>query len=110
MPQFISLQKAIDMTSLYRAQKENILVPQLRNQKITPICETFDRSAFESLLAISGCVSLRFYVGMDTNMKIRLIAVAVNSAGEDILAHDPEIVEDGQRCPDICPSASPLNS
>jgi hypothetical protein len=110
MPQFISLQKAIDMTSLYRAQKENILIPQLRNQKITPICETFDRSAFESLLAISGCVSLRFYVGMDTNQKIRLIAVAVNAAGEDILAHDPQIVEDGQRCPDICPPASALNS
>ena len=40
MPQFISLQKAIDMTSFYRAQKENILIPQLRNQKITPLCET----------------------------------------------------------------------
>lgn len=110
MPQFISLQKAIDMTSLYRAQKENILIPQLRNQKITPVCETFDRSAFESLLAISDCVSLRFYVGMDTNQKIRLIAVAVNAAGEDILARDPQIVEEGQRCPDICPPASPLNS
>lgn len=110
MPQFISLQKAIDMTSFYRAQKENILIPQLRNQKITPLCETFDRSAFEALLAISGCTKLRFYIGMDQDLKIRLIAVAVNAAGEDILAHDPEIVEEGQRCPDVCPPASPLNS
>ena len=110
MPQFITLQKAIDMTTLYRAQKENILIPQFRNQKITPICETFDRSTFETLLAVSGCVSLRFYVGMDPDKKIRLIAVAVNSSGEDILGHDAQIVEEGQRCPDICPPASALNS
>jgi len=117
-PHFISLEQAVAMTQKFRADKESILIPELRNKAILPICETFDRAAFETLLAKTGCASLRVYLGMDENQEIRVIAVAVNSAGEDILpagagnlslTETEDIVEDGIRCPTNCPPSSPLN-
>jgi hypothetical protein len=42
---FISLQTGIDMTTLYRQEKENILATAYKNQNILPISETFDRAA-----------------------------------------------------------------
>jgi hypothetical protein len=115
------------MTSLYRQQNNPILVPNLRNMGILPICETFDRGAFDSLLAQTGCAGLRFYYGMSTDLKVHIIAVGVNDKNQDMLpdsnssssssaatANDLNsgngIVEDSQRCPDICPPDSPLNS
>lgn len=106
----IPLSTAVTLTSSYRANKENILITSLRNQKVTPLCETFDRSAIDTLLAQSGCASIRIYPGMDSAGKIKFVIVGVTSAGEDLLAHDPIIVEDGQRCPDLCPPSSVLNS
>jgi hypothetical protein len=112
---FISLQQAIEMTSLYRAEKENILAPKFRDQGILPICETFDRNAFDSLLAESDCIRIRTYFCMDTNLNVKLVIVGVNSNNEDILpagntlSGGEEIVEEGQRCPPYCPPPSPLN-
>jgi hypothetical protein len=117
---FIPLSQAIEMTTLYRNEKEAILVPAMRDKKILPTCETFNREAFDALLGEPGCVGLRFYLGMDDGLKVKIIAVGVNAANEDMLPEqaaramvmsDPnQIVEDGQRCPDDCPPASPLNS
>ena len=112
---FISLQQAIEMTSRYRAEKEKILVPPLQEKGILPICETFDRSAFDALLAETGCMGIRVYFCMDAALKVKLVIVGVNSKNEDILpaanalTDGEEIVEDGQRCPDYCPPPSPLN-
>jgi len=104
----ISLQTAIDMTTLYRAnQPANF-----------PICETFETGAINKLLATEGCQYLRIYYGMKGNMEADAILVAVNAAGEDMLpagstgaflTADPIILEDGYRCPDACPPPSPLN-
>jgi hypothetical protein len=105
----ISLQTAIDMTTLYRANRP----------EQSPICETFEKTAVAKLLATEGCVSLRIYYGMKENKNIDAILVAVNAEGVDILppatnavaaTDEPIILEDGIRCPDYCPPKSPVNS
>lgn len=115
---FISLGKAIQMTSKCRSEKENVLTPDLRNQKIIFTCETFNRDAFDKLLAQQGCAGIRIYTGMNDQMQLRAIVVGVNESNEDMLpdqagASDTDgnsIVEEGQLCPDLCPPSSPLNS
>jgi hypothetical protein len=122
MSQFISLPIAIDMTSLYRSQRENILKTEYQNQNILPLSEAFDRTVFDAVLAESGCEGLRIYYGMSEDLKIHAIIVGTDVNGDDILpssgaaaANDPEdddgyIIENGNRCPPICPGDSPLNS
>ena len=114
---FISLGQAIDMTTQYRSDKETILATAYQNQDILPESETFNRNAFDTLLAKEGCEGIRIYYGMDENLKVHAIAVPVNENNEDILPdHDTltesneDIVEEGQRCPPICPPPSPLNA
>jgi len=104
----ISLQAAIDMTTLYRNNRpENF-----------PICETFEKEAIEKLLVTEGCAFLRIYYGMKENLQADAILVAANASGEDILppgntnsltAGDEIILDDGYRCPEACPPPSPLN-
>lgn len=113
---FISLGTAIEMTALYRSDKEAILATGFQNQNILPNSETFNRDALDTLLAKEGCAGLRIYYGMDENLKVHAIIVAVNEDNEDMLPsgnslieNGEDIVEEGQRCPDLCPPPSPLN-
>jgi hypothetical protein len=119
MSNFISLPQAITMTTTYRNEKDNILAAAYQGQNILPVCETFDRASFDKLLAETDCAYIRIYLGMDKNLQIKVIAVAADSKNADILpANGPaktldgggNIVEDGIRCPDICPPPSGLNS
>ena len=113
---FISLDRGIEMTTLFRAEKESILDSSYQNQGILPICETYNRSDIDTLLAREGCEALRVYLGMDEDLKVRMLLVGVNAEAEDILpaqsllTEEDYIVEEGQRCPDTCPHSSPLNS
>lgn len=118
MSNFITLSKAIEMTTLYRQQKDNILAPPFKGQNILCISETFDREAFDALLAEDDCTFIRIYYGMSEDLKIHAIGVGVNSKNEDILPADamlsalttaPVIVEDAIRCPDTCAHGSALN-
>lgn len=104
----ISLQTAIDMTTLYRAN----------HPANFPVCETFEIAAVNKLLAAGGCAFLRIYYGMKENKNVDAILVAVNAAGEDILpssvpadlsGSDAILLEDGFRCPEACPPPSSLN-
>lgn len=113
----ISLQTAIDMTTLYRTYRETILASNYQNQDILPISETFNRDAIDKLLSESNCAGLRIYYSMDENKKVHAILVGVNSSNEDILpvnslneAEELIILEEGQRCPPSCPPSSDLNS
>jgi hypothetical protein len=117
MDHFISLQTASDMTALYRANREQILKQSMQGQDILPVCETFDRAAFDTLLAKPDCKGLRIYFGMSEELKVHTIIVAVNSNDEDILPSatldgddDDDILEKGNRCPPTCPPDSPLNN
>ncbi len=118
MSQFISLQQAIDMTTLYRAEKENILANAYKGQNILARCETFDREIFDTLLAKEGCASIRIYYGMDSSLKVHAIVVAVNGDDEDMLpavsvsmvsGDEEDIGENAYRCPEECPPSSDLN-
>lgn len=116
MSQFISLSTAEDMTTLFRNQRENILKTEYQGDNLLPICETFDREVFDTLLARTGCESLRIYYGMSEDFKIHAIIVSVDENGADILPpeslnnEDDYIGENGNRCPDLCPPSSRLNS
>lgn len=118
MSHFISLQEAIAMTTLYRQERETILESDYRNQNILPIAESFGRSAFDTVLAQTGCAGLRIYYGMGEDLKVHAIIVATDTNGHDLLPagnllneEDEEvIIERGNRCPDLCDSSSPLNS
>jgi hypothetical protein len=117
---FIPLDQAKTMTASYRANKEEILAGQYQAQNILPLSETFNREAVDQLVATQGCAGIRIYYGMDESLKIHAIIVAVNESNQDILpvsaqdtsasADDPVIIEEGQRCPPICPEKSSLNS
>jgi hypothetical protein len=105
----ISLQQAIDMTTLYRA-----------NRPVNfPICETFEKEAIFKLLAEDGCAYLRIYYGMKENLEVDAVLVAANADQEDMLppgsalatsGTDDIILDDGYRCPQDCPPPSPLNT
>ncbi len=113
---FISLPQAVKMTETFRKNKESILGTEYKNRDSVPLSETFNRQAIEKLLSTDNCAGIRIYYSMDDNLKIHAILVAVNDSNEDILpderslsgASDIVIIEEGQRCPDLCPPPSPL--
>ena len=114
---FISLQTAIDMTTLYRTYRETILATNYQGSDILPLSETFSRGAIDALLATEGCAGLRIYNGMEENKKVHAILVPVNADGEDILptsslteTDEPVIIERSLRCPPSCPPPSDLNT
>lgn len=106
----ITLQTAIAMTTRYRDDMPADY----------PICETFEVSAINRLLATAGAVSLRIYYGLKEAGTMHAILVAVDSNGNDLLPmsqnsfatneQDPVILEDSFRCPPTCPPDSPLNT
>jgi hypothetical protein len=104
----ISLQTAIDMTTRYRANRPANF----------PICETFEKEVIQRILDTAGCASFRVYFGMKENQQVSVILVAADAEGNDLLpsasatatgTDDPVIIDDGYRCPDICPPDSPIN-
>jgi hypothetical protein len=117
MNHFISLTEAETMTQRFRGNREAVLSGPYQNQNILPVCETFDKQAFAILLQKAECAGIRIYYGMDELYKVHAIIVACDVNGNDILpsggltaAEDEDIVERGNRCPDLCPPSSPLNS
>ena len=117
MDNTITLDQAVSMTTLFRTQKEIILQPKLQGKNILPLCESFDRAAFDKVLSQPGCTGIRIYLGMTPDLQVRTIIVGVNANNEDILpkstpstAEDEgTIIEEGLSCPPTCPPPSPLN-
>ena len=114
----ITLESAIQMTALYRQQKETILTDAFKGKDILPLSETLDRAAIESLLNHPDCTSIRIYYGMKEDNKVHAVLVGVNSEDEDLLPgsessaksdDEPVIVDESYRCPPFCPKESPLN-
>jgi len=106
--QQISLSDAVDLTTNFQASRPSGF----------PVCETFDLDNINTLLATSGCASLRIYLGQKEDGSVVMVLVAADSEGNDLLpsgentgvalAGDPVILEDGYRCPQFCPNSSPL--
>ena len=117
MNHFISLTTAAEMTARFRNNRDNVLNAAFLNQNVLPIAETYDKAAFQTLVEKPEARSIRIYYGMDEDLKLHAIIVAVNENNEDILptttlgdTGDEDIIESGVRCPELCPEPSPLNS
>jgi hypothetical protein len=112
----INLTSASALTTRFRSNRNSVLQTQFQSDDILPLSETFNRNDIDLLLAQDDCAGIRIYYGMDADLKLHAVLVAVNEDNEDILpstvANNGEdiIVEEGQRCPIFCPTASPLNS
>ena len=119
MNQFISLAEAIQMTSNFRTNREEILKRNYQNKDILPLSETFDRRELDTVLSQQGCKGIRVYYGMDEQLKVHAIIVGVDENNRDMIPgsanvtgeeeEDDQIIERGIRCPPICPEESELN-
>src|SRR5687768_6089857 len=81
----IPVVQAKQMTKLFRELKDIILILDMRGKDILPICETFNREAFDRILAQTACVGIRIYFGMTPEQKIKIIAVGVDKDNNDLL-------------------------
>jgi hypothetical protein len=104
----ISLEQAIAMTTLYRANRPGNFA----------ICETFPVEVIQWLITNPNCAFFRIYYGMKEDQTVHAILVAADSNGNDLLpsvnrslenGDDNGILEDAFRCPNTCPPDSPLN-
>jgi hypothetical protein len=113
---FISLDKAIEMTTRYRKNRNVVINPTYAGQDILALSDRFDAKVFATLLAKPGCAYIRIYYGMEEDLKIRPLVVAVDENDKDILTSDTNLDAEGEdvgddslRCPPLCPPPSPLN-
>jgi hypothetical protein len=122
----ISLDRAKLLTANYRKNKKKILRDEYHNKPTLPLCETFDRDAFDELLARPDCVAVRFYYGMDDDMNVHLVFVGVDENNADIVPQQttsemtlmaagtiedyPQVYDTSTKCPPVCPPDSVLNT
>lgn len=97
------------MTASFRNRKEAM------SKDLIPMCETFDRDAFDKLLGAKGCQKVRIYFGLDAQQKLSAVIVGVDATGNDMIPANAlddtcYIVDDGDKCPEICPPPSDLNT
>src|SRR5690606_5420423 len=119
----ISLKQAIDYVTRFRTRKKDLFKPEHVESNVFPSSETFDREAIDNLLSHPKCIKLRIYNGMSEDLNIRMVLVGVDENDQDILPlnenkilngdddddDEPIIVDEGIRCPPVCPPPSPLN-
>jgi hypothetical protein len=110
---FITLQEASQMVARYKTEIELMLDPKFRGLNILAKCESFDRTAFDTVLAQPGCKSIRIHYGMDATLKVKAILVGVDVNGHELVPADAnapnsQIIDRSTRCPDECPVTSVL--
>lgn len=90
----ITLEQAVALTAAYRKSRPD-----------GPHAWRFDRSAFESLLAVPGMAGIRIYSGHDAR-GATLVMVATDIDGRDLVSD--YLAEEADMCPPYCDSSSPL--
>ena len=106
------------MIALYNVNKIKVIKEEYQDRGILIDSETFNREAFDAVLAQQGCVGVRLYLSMDESLSLRTIVIGVNADNQDIIpvetqtTDDPGgvIVEDGKICPPDCPTLPPLTN
>jgi hypothetical protein len=115
----IGLDQAKKMTKKFRDDKDKIVKAEHQGKNLLPICESFERAAFDRLLQREDCKGVRIYFGMkEADQQLHAIIVGYDSQGKDILPAEGQvmdstetiIIEDGTVCPNDCPPPSPLNT
>lgn len=106
----ITLEEAIQLTTEYRKNKEEILAPEYQGTNILCKSITFSKSSLQELLEQPGCENFRVYFGMNAeHTEVCLVLVGVDGNGKDLAEKESIILDDGERCPNSCPQSSPLN-
>ncbi|HWI91801.1 MAG TPA: hypothetical protein VNT20_11040 [Flavisolibacter sp.] len=114
----ISLDEAKKMTKKFKEDKDKVVKDEYKGKNLLPVCESFDRAAFDKLLQREDCKGVRIYYGMKgDDQRLHAIIVGFDAEGKDILpvdgivmdGTDPIIIENGQTCPNYCPPPSDLN-
>lgn len=112
MKNLVRLSDAKLMVKTYLENKSKVIP----NDSTLPNTETFESEAFVALLKQPDCVKVRLYYGMKENLEICAIIVGVDSNGNEIYIEnnslngegDTYVIEDGLRCPPICPPANKI--
>jgi hypothetical protein len=114
---FITLNQFLEMKQIYNNNSQTILAPPFQNQNILVTSETFNVDVITTLAAVTGCAGLRIYYGMDADLKVHAMLIAVDANGNDILPTNPSVKfvpgspdsggapaigEEAQRCPPTC--------
>jgi hypothetical protein len=111
---YITLAQFLQMKQAYSDNKNTILLPPYQGNDVLCTSELFNVAAINAVTAVTGCAAVRIYYGMDANLFVHAMLVAVDKNGMDILPPapgaqiakddtDPPIIEEGQRCPPNCP-------
>lgn len=83
---FITNQKATQLISNFRSNKEAILSGRYNgNAKVLFDHETFNLRDISDLLKEKGCIGLRVHMGMDENNQVRLVLIGVDKNGRDLV-------------------------
>ena len=116
---FITNKRAIELIGNFKANKDGITNGKFNgNSKLLFDHETFNLRDIASLIKTKGCIGLRINMGLDENNQARLVLVAVDANGKEIIENVPadlgrtgagggtsappagkNYVEDGQRWP-----------
>lgn len=68
----------------------------------------FGKKAIQDILNQENCVGLRLYYAINENSQNQLVAVGVDSSGNDL--YQGKLADRALCCPNYCSSANPLNS
>ncbi|MGD1046073.1 MAG: hypothetical protein ABR936_12260 [Bacteroidota bacterium] len=84
------------------------LVANFRKNPQAPTSQgaSFERGAFEKILAQQGCEKIKFYWAQEPNGKFTVVLVGVDAAGKDMVA--ASLMEKSQDCPPYCDITSPF--
>jgi hypothetical protein len=90
MDHFITNEKAMQLINTFRQNKEGIIGGRFSGTgKLLFDHETFNVRDIASLLKTKGCIGLRINLGMDENKQVRLVLVAVDANGKEIVTEAP---------------------
>lgn len=108
MSKKIGLDQAKTMRKKYKETKGSILAEGV-SKEILPQAELFNKQDVLDLFNQEDCQGLRVYYSMDESQNFHLLLVGADSEGEDIIdPNDPQILDEGERCPPKCPVDSEL--
>lgn len=114
----IPLSLAKEMILRYSELKKSILAEEYKDSDLLANSETFNADDIRLLLLQPNCHGFRIYYGMDDTKKIHAILTGVDMNGNDITINNPNlkqkengefVLEEGARCPPMCPPNNSIN-
>jgi len=102
----ITLAEAKEAIKNYQLTLEKQALKGAQKKGSTPRCGTFDRAAFDKLLAQPGCAAIRYYNAQHADGNLSLVIVGVDTSGKDMTR--AMIIDRPTFCPPWCDITSEL--